>query len=203
VDQIKQAINKKNEENQTKSNLTDDNFQINYSIKVLKQIKTKFIDNEPAKLINEIINNFCIQSKINKDDLIHLLINKTKRNYETHGIIDDFIDALIDDQYTDSGGSSGWRSGDRHPLGIPISSFFPHKNEKIRVILPRIGFKNRFFCMVATPSLIFWIRHCNTKDQVIQYLEVQNDVTLMINSKEKDIIIKLCYGSILFNVKIN
>ncbi len=35
-----------------------------------------------------------------------------------------------------SGGSSGWRSGDRHPLGIPIFSFFLHKNEKIRVILP-------------------------------------------------------------------
>jgi hypothetical protein len=135
VDQIKQAINKKNEENQTKSNSTDDNFQINYSIKVLKQIKTKFIDDEPAKLINEIINNFCIQSKINKDDFIDLLINKTKRNYETHGIIDDFIDALIDDQYTE--------------------------------------------------------------DQVIQYLEVQNDVTLMINSKEKDIIIKLLQVNII------
>jgi hypothetical protein len=50
-----------------------------------------------------------------------------------------------------SGGSSDWRSGDRHPLGISIFSFFLHKNEKIRVILPRIGFENRFFSIVATP----------------------------------------------------
>ncbi len=31
---------------------------------------------------------------------------------------------------------------------------------------------------------------CN-EDQFIEYLEIENDVTLMINSKEKDIIIKL------------
>jgi hypothetical protein len=45
-------------------------------------------------------------------------------------------------------------------LGNLIFSFFLHKNEKIRVILPQKGFFNRFFSMIATPSLIFWIRHC-------------------------------------------
>ncbi len=43
-------------------------------------------------------------------------------------------------------------SADRHPLGNFIFSIFLHKNEKIRVILPRIGFENRFFTMVAAPS---------------------------------------------------
>jgi hypothetical protein len=39
-----------------------------------------------------------------------------------------------------SGGSTSRRFGDRHPLGNLIFSFFLHKNEKIRVILPRKPF---------------------------------------------------------------
>jgi hypothetical protein len=61
-----------------------------------------------------------------------------------------------------NGGSTSRRFGDRHLLGNLIFSFFLHKNEKIRVILPQKGFENRFFSMTATPSLIFWIRHCKT-----------------------------------------
>jgi len=56
------------------------------------------IDDEPTKIIDEIINNFSIQSKIEKNDLIDLLLNKAKRNYETHGVIDDFIDGIINAQ---------------------------------------------------------------------------------------------------------
>jgi hypothetical protein len=46
------------------------------------------------------------------------------------------------------------------PVGVPATatpfetllfSFFLHKTEKIRVILPRMGFKNHFFTMIATP----------------------------------------------------
>ncbi len=62
-----------------------------------------------------------------------------------------------------SGGSTSRRFGDRHPLGNLIFSFFLHKNETIRVILLRIGFENRFFSMIATPSLIFWIRHWSSR----------------------------------------
>jgi hypothetical protein len=93
------------------------------------------IDDEPTKIIDEIINNFSIQSKLEKNDLIDLLLNKAKRNYETHEVIDDLIDEIINGQYTE--------------------------------------------------------------DQLIQYLEVENDVTLAITSKENDIIIKLLHVKVI------
>jgi hypothetical protein len=51
-----------------------------------------------------------------------------------------------------SGGFSSKRFADHHPLWNFIFSFFLKKNEKIPVILPRRGFENRFFTLVATPS---------------------------------------------------
>ncbi len=51
----------------------------------------------------------------------------------------------------DSGGSTSRRFGDRHPLSNLIFSFFLHKNEQIRVILPQKGFENRVFSMIAHP----------------------------------------------------
>jgi hypothetical protein len=70
-----------------------------------------------------------------------------------------------------SGGSTSRRFSDRHPLGNLIFSFFLHKNEKIRVILPRKDFENRFFSMIATP----WInRHLLTDflDPPLQELSI-------------------------------
>jgi hypothetical protein len=58
----------------------------------------------------------------------------------------DFVTlAVIFKDYSSSSGSTSRRFGDRHPLGNLIFSFFLHKNEKTRVILPRKGFGNRFF----------------------------------------------------------
>jgi hypothetical protein len=49
-----------------------------------------------------------------------------------------------------SGGSTSRRFGDRRPLRNFIFSFLLHKAEKIRAILPRIGFENHFFTIIAT-----------------------------------------------------
>ena len=59
-----------------------------------------------------------------------------------------------------SGGSSGRRSGDRHPLMKPFLHFSTTQMVKTRVTLPRIDLEIRFLTMTAIPSLIFWIRHC-------------------------------------------
>jgi hypothetical protein len=48
------------------------------------------------------INDFCIESKLDKSDLIDLLLKKAARNYETHGVIDDIVDELINTQYTNN-----------------------------------------------------------------------------------------------------
>jgi len=57
-----------------------------------------------------------------------------------------------------NGGSSDRRSGDRHPLVKFFFDFFLGRNEKRGVLAPRIRFENRFSIVIATPSLIFWIR---------------------------------------------
>jgi hypothetical protein len=35
---------------------------------------------------------------VGKNDFIDLLLNKTKRNYEKHGMLGDFFDEIINDQ---------------------------------------------------------------------------------------------------------
>jgi hypothetical protein len=65
TEQIEQAFKKKNKENQIQSILTRYDFQTDYSPKTLKRIQMNtFIDDELIKLINDVINNFCIQSKV-------------------------------------------------------------------------------------------------------------------------------------------
>jgi hypothetical protein len=45
-------------------------------------------------------------------------------------------------------------SADRHPVGDFIFVFLLYKNEKIRIILRRIGFENHFFTDFLDPSLL-------------------------------------------------
>ena len=80
TERIEQAFKKKNKENQIKSIPTRYDLQTNYKPTTLKAIKMNtFTDDEPIKLINDVINNFCIQSQADKSDLIDLLLNKKKR----------------------------------------------------------------------------------------------------------------------------
>jgi hypothetical protein len=58
-----------------------------------------------------------------------------------------------------SGRSTVQRSGDRRPLENLVFAFFLPESEKIRFVLPQIGFENYIFSMIATPLLNLWIRH--------------------------------------------
>jgi hypothetical protein len=45
-----------------------------------------------------------------------------------------------------------WRTGDRRPLRIFFSIFPQQKRKKKGVVLPQIGFENRFLTMIAAHS---------------------------------------------------
>ena len=60
----------------------------------------KTINDDKTKLLDDMITQYSVDSLIDKEILIDLLINKAKRNYETHGIVEDLIEAIADEEFS-------------------------------------------------------------------------------------------------------
>lgn len=94
VNQMKEALDN------TDSASSNTNKLQSYSSNILKQIKMKIINNDKVKLLDDMITQYSIDSLIDKEILIDLLIKKTRRNYETHGIVEDLIEAIVDKEFS-------------------------------------------------------------------------------------------------------
>ncbi len=64
---------------------------------VLRSIKNN--DDNADESICQIIIEFSKESQLEKNELIDLLLNKSKRNYQSYGMIEGFIDDVINNQY--------------------------------------------------------------------------------------------------------
>lgn len=140
IDKINEEFQKKNEETKKTSFPTAYNLRNNYNKNVLKTIKSETkINDEATKLVHNMISRFSDEANLSKNEVIELLLNKTRRNYTAHGCIEDFIDDLSGNEYT-------------------------------------------------------------TND-FIHYIENENEITLCINNKEKEILMKLLHYNIVHHRK--
>ena len=71
----------------------------NYNTHILRKIK----NNKPLDLVGSVVNQvaeeFADQRELEKLELLNLLISKCQRNFESHGIIDCFIENVLNGEY--------------------------------------------------------------------------------------------------------
>ena len=71
----------------------------NYNTHILRKIK----NNKPLDLVgsvvNQVVEEFADQTELKKLELLNLLISKCQRNFESHGIIDCFIENVLNGEY--------------------------------------------------------------------------------------------------------
>ena len=73
---------------------------VRYTKSALVQIKSSpHIKEGPLSLMKNVILKFCEKAKIRPIDMIALLINKIKRNYKSYGLVNHFINDVIEQQY--------------------------------------------------------------------------------------------------------
>ncbi|CAF1088223.1 unnamed protein product, partial [Rotaria sordida] len=69
----------------------------------LRKLKSDGASSENSlKILNKIINEFVDEADIWKGDFIDLLINKIDCNYHAHHVIDDYIEDLMNNQFTEN-----------------------------------------------------------------------------------------------------
>ncbi len=100
VDEIKRTYEEVNEENKQNDNIFYDfiNDYKPYHLNKLKEQKPEEIKDSPMKIINDVICRFSNKSNIDRKDFIDLLVEKSKRNYDLHGYIDDYLSDIIANQ---------------------------------------------------------------------------------------------------------
>jgi len=92
IEQINEEFQRKNEENKNTSFSTSYILKNNYLKNVLKNIKSGTTMHDGiTKLINNMIGKFSNEAKLSINEVLELLLNKTKRNYTAHGYIEGFI----------------------------------------------------------------------------------------------------------------
>ncbi|CAF1355286.1 unnamed protein product [Rotaria sordida] len=103
IEQIKNGFDQMNKE---KKGISQQYYEFRkyYNTCTLKMIKYKnnIISNEPLTLISEIIQKFSNEAKLSTDELIELLLEENKRNYNAHGFIEDYIDDFIYGECTEN-----------------------------------------------------------------------------------------------------
>lgn len=102
VDEIKKEFEQMNEKSKTSFASIFYKFQDNYNVNVLRQLKRirpeESVKSEPLKIVHKIVKDFANQSMINFATMIDLLINKCRRNCVSHGIIDSYINNVLNNE---------------------------------------------------------------------------------------------------------
>ncbi|CAF1183444.1 unnamed protein product [Rotaria sordida] len=95
----KQASKKRNNKSQTNTK----QFAFYSYKRNLRKLKSDGASSENSlKILNKVINEFVNEADIWKGDFIDLLINKIDCNYHAHHIIDDYIEDLMNNQFTEN-----------------------------------------------------------------------------------------------------
>ncbi len=91
VDEIKRTYEEVNQEKRENLKIFY-SFQKDYRPFNLCQIKEQNKNRDSSmNLIKDVISRFANKSNIRREDLIDLLIGKSKRNYNVHGYIDNYL----------------------------------------------------------------------------------------------------------------
>jgi hypothetical protein len=101
IDRIDEAFRVRNEQTRNTPSPTSYNMKDHYKPNVLRNIKYGLgIDDEPTKLVINVIVEFGNAVSLSKMQMVELLISEATRNFSVHGYIEHFIDNLVRGEHT-------------------------------------------------------------------------------------------------------